>query len=161
MLRVLMAGAILIAVVACGGGPPPGTANATTPTAPAGAQPSASSGAPTPAGSAAAGDFKTCSPGWTSTAQNCSINVGDKLMVNCPPGGQIRYAWGTDVYTADSSVCTAAVHAGRIGVDAGGDVYIEVIAGQTEYTGSDRNGVTTSTRGEWLTSFQFIDGPTP
>jgi hypothetical protein len=53
------------------------------------------------------------------------------------------------------------VHAGRIGVDAGGDVYIEVIAGQTEYTGSDRNVVTTSTRGEWLTSFQFIDGPTP
>jgi hypothetical protein len=164
MLRVLMAGAILSALVACGGGPPPGTASQASPTPPAGAPSSATAGAsglPTPAGSTVAGDFKICSPGWAQNSQNCSIHVGDKLMVSCPPGGTLRSIWGTDTYTADSSVCTAAVHAGLIGVDAGGDVYLEVTAGIEEYVGSERNGVKSGTRGEWLTSFQFIAAPAP
>ncbi|MDL2335847.1 MAG: LCCL domain-containing protein [Chloroflexota bacterium] len=129
---------------------------------PTSAGPSASAGGqPSAQGSGGAGEFKTCHPGWTTTAQNCSINVGDKLMVSCPSVGTIRYAWGTDTYTADSSVCTAAVHAGLIGVESGGDVYIEIVAGQEQYDGSERNGVTTQKRGDWLTSFVFVEAPTP
>lgn len=152
-------GAILFVMAACAGGPPPvgsveSTQTSVTPTATNG-------GAPTAVGSATVGTVKSCHPGWTTTAQNCSIHVGDTLMVSCPPGGTIRYAWGTDTYTADSSVCTAAVHAGLIGVDAGGEVYIDIMAGQEHYDGSERNGVTTQTRGEWLTSFVFVEAPTP
>ncbi|HUP83618.1 MAG TPA: LCCL domain-containing protein [Candidatus Limnocylindria bacterium] len=161
MQRWLAMGAIVFAVVACGGGPsaPAGSA---TPTAPPGGPPTATDGVvPTAGGSGLAGDYKTCHPGWATNAQQCSIKVGDRLMLNCPSVGTIRYVWGTDTYTADSSVCTAAVHAGLIGVDAGGDVYFQIAAGQEHYAGSERNGVTSGTRGEWLTSFQFIDAPAP
>jgi hypothetical protein len=141
--------------MACGGGAP---AASVQPTHASAAPTTTNSGEPT-AGSP--GDFKTCHPGWATTAQNCSIKVGDSLMVSCPPGGPIRFAWGSDTYTADSSICTAAVHAGLIGVDAGGDVYIKVVAGQEQYDGSERNGVITQKRGEWLTSFVFVDATSP
>ena len=155
MKAVVLALAVIVAA-SCSSTPIPTTSG------PASARPSASAaGQPSAQGSGAAGEFKTCSPGWTTSAQNCSINVGDKLMVSCPSGGTIRYAWGTDTYTADSSVCTAAVHAGLIGVDSGGDVYIEIVAGQEQYDGSERNGVTTQKRGDWLTSFVFVETPTP
>ncbi len=161
--RLMAIGLVAMVLMACGGGTPP--ARTTSPTrtaAPSGALATATDGgAPTAVGSAPVGSFKTCHPGWTTTAQNCSINVGDTLMVSCPDGGTIRYAWGTDTYTADSSVCTAAVHAGLIGVDVGGDVYIEIVAGLQQYVGSERNGVTTQKRGDWLTSFIFVEAPTP
>jgi hypothetical protein len=158
--RPIAIGLVAVALMACGGGAPP--ARTTGPTQ---AQSTSSHGTATDAGgptageTGAPGEFVTCHPGWTTTAQNCSIHIGDKLSVSCPPSGTIRYAWGTDTYTADSSVCTAAVHAGRIGVDAGGEVYVQIQAGQEHYDGSERNGVTTADRGDWLTSFVFIDGP--
>jgi LCCL domain-containing protein len=161
VLRFISAAALVLVVAACGPAAPPAGSITPTHSAPTGAEPTATDGgAPTQPAGSASGDVKTCSPGWTTTAQNCSIHVGDTLMVSCPPGGTIRYAWGTDTYTADSSVCTAAVHAGLIGVDAGGDVYLEVTAGLEEYAGSERNGVKTQARGEWLTSFMFVDAPT-
>lgn len=159
MQRWLAAGAIVVALVGCGGGAPAGTAGGPTQAPLASARPGATDGAPTPAGSAVAGSFKTCHPGWATSAQNCSIKIGDILMVSCPPGGPLRSVWGTDTYTADSSVCTSAVHAGFIGVDAGGDVYLEIVAGQEHYAGSERNGVKSGTRGDWLTSFHFVDAP--
>ena len=65
--------------------------------------------------------------------------------------------WGTNVYTDDSSVCTAAVHQGLIGLDDGGTVTIEILDGQAEYVGSQANGVTTRSYGSWGGSFSFPD----
>ena len=158
-MRAGVIGLFVVLVVSCGGGAPPG--GSVAPTQASAAPNATNGGAPTAVGSTPVGDVKTCQPGWTTTAQNCSIHVGDKLMVSCPAGGTIRYAWGTDTYTADSSVCTAAVHAGLIGLESGGDVYIEIVAGQEQYDGSERNGVTTQKRGDWLTSFVFVEAPTP
>ena len=50
--------------------------------------------------------------------------------------------WGTDTYTADSKICTAAVLEGLITVEDGGEVTIEVIEGLDSYEGSTANGVT-------------------
>jgi hypothetical protein len=51
---------------------------------------------------------------------------------------------GTDIYTDDSTICTAAVHSGLITFASGGTVTVEVRRpGITLYTGSTRNGVTT------------------
>ncbi len=61
--------------------------------------------------------------------------------------------WGTDVYTDDSSVCTAGVHAGKISLAEGGTVVIEMRAGEDAYTGSERNGVTTTDYAGWPGSF--------
>ena len=79
---------------------------------------------------------------------------GVSLTCNCPPEAIIGRVWGTDVYTNDSSVCAAAVHAGRIDRN-GGVVTIVGQAGQAQYAGSERNGVRTDGYGAWGGSFQF------
>src|SRR4051794_31785057 len=45
--------------------------------------------------------------------------VGAQYQYNCPRGGTPRGIWGSDIYTDDSSVCTAAVHAGLISLANG------------------------------------------
>jgi hypothetical protein len=78
---------------------------------------------------------------------------GTVFVLSCPPGGARSSVWGTDVYTDDSSICTAAVHAGVITFEAGGTFEMTILAGQTAYPGSERNGVTTSQWGSWDRSF--------
>lgn len=62
--------------------------------------------------------------------------------------------WGTTVYTADSSVCRAARHAGAIGA-AGGEVEVKSAAGCASYAGSFANGVETHSWGAYGQSFYF------
>jgi LCCL domain len=95
--------------------------------------------------------------------------VGARFSYTCPANGTPGPVWGTDVYTDDSSVCTAAVHAGLITVAGGGSVIIEMRAGQSSYTGSTRNGITSSPYAAWGGSFVLpaatgggtIGGPDP
>lgn len=78
---------------------------------------------------------------------------GTVFVLSCPPDGSRSSVWGTDVYTDDSSICTAAVHAGVITFEAGGTFEMTILAGQSSYPGSERNGVTTSQWGSWDRSF--------
>ncbi|MEM8559713.1 MAG: LCCL domain-containing protein [Bacteroidota bacterium] len=95
---------------------------------------------------------------WTQNAvQYRGRGVGARLRFDCPEGGAFSTVWGTDLYTDDSSVCTAAVHAGVITQDAGGSVVIELRPGADSYDGSTRNGVTTRDWGNWGNSFVVID----
>jgi hypothetical protein len=82
----------------------------------------------------------------------------DSLQVAyvCPDSGTASIVWGSDVYTDDSSVCTAAVHAGKITFASGGRVVIKIRPGQTAYTSSTRNGVTTLAYGVWIGSYVFL-----
>jgi hypothetical protein len=52
--------------------------------------------------------------------------------------------WGTDVYTRDSNIGAAAVHAGLVKPGETRVLRIEVMPGQEIYPGSARNGVTTT-----------------
>ena len=92
---------------------------------------------------------------WSGTAQQYRAMVGQAVNVTCAPGGAFATVWGTDIYTDDSSVCTAAVHAGRIMVATGGSVTIYPMAGQPAYVGSFRNGVTTQNFASFGGSFAF------
>ncbi|HZI08939.1 MAG TPA: M57 family metalloprotease [Myxococcus sp.] len=67
--------------------------------------------------------------------------------------------WGTDLYTDDSNVCVAAVHAGAI-PSSGGTVAVTIQPGQSSYTGTTRNGITTYSYGAWAGSFS-VSGQTP
>lgn len=60
--------------------------------------------------------------------------------------------WGTDIYTEDSAVCRAALHAGVITTE-GGNVTAVPIAGQQQYTASERNGVSSRDYGSWGASY--------
>ncbi len=75
-------------------------------------------------------------------------------------GGSV---WGSGVYTTDSSVCAAAVHAGALPA-TGGIAKMTKGAGCKHYTGSTANGITSSGWGDWGTSFYFTghgDGACP
>ncbi|MCP3100200.1 hypothetical protein LZ198_15105 [Myxococcus sp. K15C18031901] len=68
--------------------------------------------------------------------------------------------WGTDIYTDDSDVCTAAVHAGVIPA-SGGNVTLTIRPGQGSYTGTTRNGFSTYSYGAWDGSYSFGGGGAP
>src|SRR2546421_11998622 len=51
--------------------------------------------------------------------------------------------WGCDVYTADSTLAAAAVHAGVVKAGKTGVVRVTIVAPLNAYKGTTRNGVTT------------------
>jgi len=93
---------------------------------------------------------------WSTTASDHGGAVGQRFVYSCPAGGSAATIWGTDVYTDDSSVCTAAAHAGLITLASGGQVTIEMRPGQEAYPATERNGVTSSPWGSWDSSFVFV-----
>lgn len=61
--------------------------------------------------------------------------------------------WGSEIYTSDSGVCRAALHAGVI-PSTGGVVMISPEPGQGSYRGTTANGVTTANWGAYESSFR-------
>jgi len=60
--------------------------------------------------------------------------------------------WGTAVYTDDSAVCPALVHAGVL-PESGGVASITFMRGLRAYVGSESHGVKSSSYGKWARSF--------
>jgi len=77
------------------------------------------------------------------------------FRVNAAAGQQFSSVWGTDVYTLDSSLALAAVHAGVLKPGQGGVVRVAILGPQPAFTGSPRNGVNTSSWGQFPGAFQF------
>ena len=93
---------------------------------------------------------------WHADATKYRGANGGQFTFDCLPGGSLNPVWGPDTYTDDSSVCTAAVHAGLITADDGGIVVIRVRHGLDAYEGSTRKGVRTSDYDKWEGSFEFV-----
>lgn len=96
---------------------------------------------------------------WRVTGVSLRGEVGQNIPVACTAGGRAHSVWGHGVYTGDSSVCTAAVHAGLITFARGGTVTMELRPGQSIYGSSAGHGVTTGAYGEWHSSFVFPSDP--
>ena len=62
--------------------------------------------------------------------------------------------WGTDVYTGDSAIAAAAVHAGIVKADESAVVKITVEKPLAQYQGSIRNGVTSHDYGQYGTAYR-------
>lgn len=70
--------------------------------------------------------------------------------------GQVGGAvWGSDVYTTDSILGAAAVHAGVLKQGETGVVEVTILPGQNAYEGSTRHGVTTMQYGPYPSSFRI------
>jgi hypothetical protein len=83
------------------------------------------------------------------------------LICECTPDSTASgTVWGTDVYTDDSPICRAAVHAGVIG-PRGGVIDVYESRGLSSYDASTRNGVDSSSWGSYPRSFQFRDRGAP
>lgn len=94
---------------------------------------------------------------WTTMATSYRGKICQQFTFQFPAGGTVSSRlWGTDIYTDDSSIGTAAMHAGLITAEKGGTVTIEIRAGQSAYAGSTRNGVTSSAWGAYEGSFVFV-----
>jgi hypothetical protein len=65
--------------------------------------------------------------------------------------------WGgsNNVYTDDSQIATAAVHAGLVGVGQTAVIKITIMPGQSSYPSIKRNGVTSIKYGSWSGSYKL------
>jgi len=82
---------------------------------------------------------------------------GTEYAIDCPQQCGNGTVYGTDVYTDDSAVCVAAVHAGLID-SAGGRIMLTIEAGRDSYEGSERNGIKTRDwKKPWNRSFTLDD----
>lgn len=97
-------------------------------------------------------DLSTARPGRYRGAE------GRRITVICQPGSKAERIWGTDVYTDDSSICTAAAHAGIVSLSNGGLVTAVIAGGRPSYSGSTRHGITSERFGTYAGSFTVEAG---
>ncbi len=106
--------------------------------------------------------------GAVEQALGCNYCPGNMVNYRTQPGFQLLChctsqaagsgaVWGTDLYTDDSTLCRAALHAGAIS-SSGGSVLVTMAGGSTSYTGSTRNGVTSFNYGSWPASYTVSAG---
>jgi len=62
--------------------------------------------------------------------------------------------WGSDVYTDDSALAVAAVHAGIVQPGRRGIVKVTILPGRSNYDGTNRNGVESTSYGPWTGSYR-------
>jgi LCCL domain len=93
---------------------------------------------------------------WSDTALSLRGRLDQDFTYMCRSGGRVETVYGTDVYTDDSSICSAAVHAGLITARDGGKVIIRIRPGGDSYVPTDRNGVRSKRYGGWGGGFIFL-----
>ncbi|WP_249680712.1 LCCL domain-containing protein [Roseococcus pinisoli] len=111
-------------------------------------------------GQAAGGQATAASPA-SSGNEVCPDNLrayaGSDEVVRCAcpaEATQRGSVWGTDAYTADSSTCRAALHAGMVGRQ-GGPVVARMSSGLPRYIGTTRNGISSSNYPAYEATFRF------
>jgi hypothetical protein len=90
---------------------------------------------------------------WETSAGGFQGEAGKTYTFRCPGEGSAKSIYGSDIYTDDSSICTAAVHVGLITVERGGVVTIEIRPGRSNYGSTTRHGIKSINFGEYGRSF--------
>ncbi len=93
----------------------------------------------------------------TSYGQPQNIGKVYTLSTTGTTGGTI---WGgNNIYTNDSKISKAAVHAGILADNTTGQVYLKLLSGATSYPSTTANGITSSSWGAYSYSYQFVSAP--
>ena len=92
--------------------------------------------------------------GWD--ADGTDLDVGTVFTLTCEPNGTPGDVWGTDPYSDDSSLCTAAVHAGKITVQKGGTVGGQRIDSRRTLPGGRANGIVSQPADNWRGAVEFF-----
>lgn len=81
-------------------------------------------------------------------------DIGSIFLVNCPSGcvKEGGVIWGTGIYTSDSSICRAAIHAGVL-QDNGGLIELIRKPGLDLYESSLHRGIQSTQYNKWALSF--------
>ena len=90
-------------------------------------------------------------------------NVGESFLFEVV-GNLVGSVYGTDIYTDDSRLATAVVHAGLVEAGQKAVVRVTMLPGQPAYKGSNGYGVSSSGYGSWVGSFRVelieaVDAP--
>lgn len=88
------------------------------------------------------------------TLFNYAGSVGETLQF-AVVGSTEGTIWGDGIYTSDSVLAVAAVHAGLLAAGESGVVTVEVVEGPASYTGAERNGVVSRSYGDWDVAYRF------
>lgn len=80
--------------------------------------------------------------------------ASDRLFIRVT-GTTDGFVWGTGVYTSDSDLSTAAVHAGLAKPGETQIVQATILPGRSNYAGSKRNGVISRGYGSWGSSYRL------
>jgi hypothetical protein len=91
----------------------------------------------------------------STTASNLPGELGARYLVACPDRCGGSTAWGTGVYTDDSSVCSAAIHNGIV-TSEGGVFSLVLLPGRDAYRATQRHGVASSSWASWARSFAAV-----
>jgi hypothetical protein len=70
--------------------------------------------------------------------------------------GAAGSVYGTDVYTLDSSLAAAAVHAGVVKMGATGVLRVKIIESPEAFVSSTRNGITSSAWGRYSAAYKVL-----
>ena len=104
--------------------------------------------------------------GWDSRITSMGLdkkdNINQKYRFDCQSAPEdLVHAptWGTRVYTTNSGICTAAVHAGMVNPKKGGKITIKLIKGKKFYKGSNKNKVKSKDHTATKMSFIFVGKP--
>ncbi len=96
---------------------------------------------------------------WSTIAADLRGRDGEQFRFECPTEGSAASIWGIELYTDDSSVCTAAVHVGLLSFEDGGEVVIEIAGGEESYPAGSANDLESRAWPSWGGSFFFPDAP--
>jgi len=103
------------------------------------------------------GDIITDPGSMTSYRKNTGQTYSVKVT-----GTDQGSVWGgsNGIYTDDSRLGKAAVHAGLLKVGQEGVLKVTIVAGQQKYTGNTQNGITTTNYGSYSGSYKFVGNAT-
>ncbi|XP_056387866.1 vitrin-like [Hyla sarda] len=89
-----------------------------------------------------------------TTSKDLSSSTSE---IYCPSGCMSKNlsVWGTEIYTENTAVCLAAIHAGKVS-NGGGYITVQKLPGQEMYIGSTMNGIISLNYGKSATSFSFL-----
>ena len=101
--------------------------------------------------------------GWSSKLTSMGLDKPDNISkvynFYCQPAAEDSShapIWGTNIYTVNSGICSAAVHSGTISLK-GGVVSVELLSGREFYTGSSKHEVISKDRSGTELSFAFVN----
>lgn len=64
--------------------------------------------------------------------------------------------WGTDIYTMDSELALAAVHAGVLKPGQTKSLRVRILGPTSNFAGSSRNGLTSQSFNSYPAAFEFV-----
>ena len=140
----------------------PPAATAAGAAAPGAAPPASAAAAPAAEAAVAAPTVAVADPTSPVIEAGCSYDArqlegkdGTAYRVSCPASCDNGSVYGTGVYTADTSICRAGIHAGAIPAE-GGTLTLVLQPGRPAYRGSEQNGIESRDYGKYSRSFAIV-----